>query len=215
MTPRAAIHALSAAGLIAIATVATATQGVFEITRPGPTKPAPYLCTYKYNVSGTKAKGSEKYHMSVGTAFPGPTGLSCRGQLEASRHDRPSFQFTLFAPIGQGKGSETKFKYKYDSDPLGPEESQVDRSEVAEALAALDDDLAAAAFPFKKPPQAVNGTFDVERLRVKGKAKISRSQLSGSIKFQVTGTISSGEHDGKPFKALLKTKVRRAPDQGG
>lgn len=213
---RTIFHALAALAVIgAASSAAYAVNGVFNITRPGPTVSPPYSAKYKYVVQGTKAKGSEKYHMSVGDCFTGSFGVSCSGDLEASKHERSAFNFGIFAPIGNGTTRETWIKCNFDSKRGSERGTALDRDEFGFAIQRLDDDLGGtsnAGSQFKKPPVAVNGLFQVDRLKVKGKVRLSRNRLSGSLKFLGTGVVTTGENQGKKFKAQLKTRIKNADE---
>ena len=211
---RTILHTLAALAVIGgAASMAHALDGYFNITRPGPTERAPYSAVYKYVVQGTKAKGSEKYHMSVGDAFVGSFGVSCSGDLEASKHERSSFSFAIFAPIGNGTTRESWTKCNFDSNRGSERGTALDRDEFGFACQRLDDDLGGkSTSEFKKAPVAVSGLIQIDRLKVKGKVRVSRDRLTGSLKFIGTGVITSGEHQGKKFKALLKTKIKNADE---
>lgn len=210
------LHGVAAATVIAgAASSAYALDAYFDITRPGPDERPPYTCIYKYKVKKSDAKGTEKYHMSVGDVFVSDFGVSCSGSLEASKHDRSPFFFGLLAPIGNGTVRETSFKSNFDSRRGSIAGTALDRDEFGFTLQNLDADLGGGAVVemiAKRPPVPVNGLFQVDRLKVKGKVRTSRGRLSGTLKFQGTGVVTSGPNQGKAFKALLKTRIKDAEE---
>lgn len=203
------LHALAAAGVAAgAASLALAVDAEFDITRPGPDRPAPFSAGYRYKVKGTRAKGGESYHMSVGTSYVSAQGVYSSGSLEASRHDRPSFFAYFFAPTGDGSAGESAGKVKWDSERAPAEESSGQRTNFASNLVELDSDLGGVA---KRPPVPLDGTVNVERLRIGGSYRVAKGELSGSLRFVASGTVTTGPNAGKPFKATFKVRLRRAP----
>jgi len=219
---RIALKLIAPAAFIAVAATAAFPDPVsrsIDTTRQGPTVRPRFQIAYKYKVQGTKAKGSEKFHTSVGQAFLSPNGASFQGQFEVSGDSRPTFALFLFAPAGTAVATDTSFSSKFNSKKIPREEALLDLDEFGFALQRLDDDIGGtnnarfkrANARFKKAPVGVNGTFQVDSLKVKGRLRERKGEYTGSYKFSAKGTVTSGPNAGKTFKVSIKAKVRKAP----
>ena len=208
------LHTFAAVGIIGVAaSLAHGFTTYADITKPGRDEPAVCSFKYGYRVSGSRSKGSEKYHYSEGDCYVSDDGVSCGGLAEASRHDRPVFFLSIYAPVGNGTVRESYFKGKFDSKKGSEEGTRLDREEFGSTLASLDAELdGQQQFPLKRAPVAVGGDFDVQRLKIKGKARLRRGKLSGSFKYLATGLVQGGENDGQKFKAKISLKIRNAEE---
>jgi hypothetical protein len=208
-----AIQVAVSAALIGAAASAAFAINTFVVTsRQGPTIKPRFEFTYKYKVKGSRSKGSARFHTSVGTASFNDTEAAFRGQFEIRNDERPTFPMDLYAPVGTGKTTTTTLQSKFNSKKLPPEESQLNRDEFGFAVQRLDDDIGGHSnAEFKKAPVSINGTLQVELLKVSGKIREKRSQYSGSFKYSAKGTVTTGENAGKKFVLTIKAKLRNAP----
>ena len=199
--------------IVAATSTAFALNTFVDTTRQGPTVTPRFQIAYKYKVGGSKSKGAEKFHTSVGQAFLGDQGASFQGDFEVRNDVRPTFDFTLFAPVGAGGTTDSSMKINFNSKKLDPQDAAFEMGEFAFALQRLDDDIGGHfnSVPPKRAPVSVNGIIEITQLKVKGKLREKRGEWSGSVKYIAKGTVTSGENAGKTIKATIKAKLKRAP----
>jgi len=196
--------------------VAYAIDSFHDLSRPSDDGRAPWTAAYKYRVKGTPAKGAEKYEMLFGGTEMLATHLDMRGAVEAKGRGRRSVPITITALVGRGRSSSSTDVFRYDSRKDGPDKPFEYPHMVyfgTRVLDRFDAEISGTPVILEKRREsvAVDGPFVVERLVVGGKTRLSRGALSGSIRYKATGTIATGEHAGKPFKAQVRVKIKKAP----
>ncbi len=215
---RTVFHTLAAALVIGLSvTLAFALEtSISWLPEVNSTRPVAQI-TYAWKVKGGDARGKERLYVVDGGGFLGDFGASCFGSAAPRRNETAAFDFSVFAPIGTGRNTNSTLTCRYDTRRDKTDEAALNLEESAYTFQEFDDGIAGRNRFIKRlnkrPAVTIDGLLVVQRMKSKARIRSRRDSFRGALSVQAQGIVTSGANADRRFKAKIKMKFRNARRQ--